>query len=54
MSLAAKVIAGACIDVFEHPEIAEKAKAELKEQLGSNVYRSAIPQQVKPRAISKL
>jgi aminobenzoyl-glutamate utilization protein B len=54
MLTAAKVIAASCIDVFEHPEIAEKAKAELKEQLGGSGYHSAIPGTVKPQAISKL
>jgi len=52
--LASKVIAGACIDVLENPEIAEKAKAELKRRLEDRPYKSAIPQNVKPRAISKL
>jgi aminobenzoyl-glutamate utilization protein B len=54
MLLAAKVIAASCIDVFEHPEIAEKAKAELSERLEGESYRSAIPKDVKPQAISKL
>jgi aminobenzoyl-glutamate utilization protein B len=52
--LAAKVIAGACIDVLERPEIAEKAQAELDRRLGGHVYSSPIPPEVKPRAISAL
>ncbi|MDR0567630.1 MAG: amidohydrolase [Spirochaetaceae bacterium] len=52
--LAAKVIACACADIIEHPDLAEKAKAELSRRLGGHVYRSAIPPEVKPRAISKL
>jgi aminobenzoyl-glutamate utilization protein B len=51
---AAKVIAGACADVFEHPEIAAKARAELDERLGGHPYRSPIPPEVKPQAISSL
>jgi aminobenzoyl-glutamate utilization protein B len=54
MLLAAKVIAASCADVFDHPEIAEKAKAELTERLEGESYHSAIPGEVKPQAISKL
>jgi aminobenzoyl-glutamate utilization protein B len=52
--LAAKVIAGACVDVLEHPDLAEKAKAEWEQRLEGQTYRSAIPPEVKPRPISKL
>jgi aminobenzoyl-glutamate utilization protein B len=52
--LAAKVIAGACIDVLEHPEIAERANAELDRRLGGHTYSSPIPKEVKPRAIGAL
>ncbi|MDR0563159.1 MAG: amidohydrolase [Spirochaetaceae bacterium] len=52
--LAAKTIAAAGVDILEHPELAEKAKAELERRLGGYVYQSAIPPEVKPRAISKL
>jgi aminobenzoyl-glutamate utilization protein B len=52
--LAAKVIAGACVDVLEHPELVEKAKAEWEQRLEGHPYRSAIPQEVKPRPIGKL
>jgi aminobenzoyl-glutamate utilization protein B len=52
--LAAKVIACACVEVLEHPEIAAKAKAEWEQRLEGQLYRCAIPPEVKPRAISKL
>jgi aminobenzoyl-glutamate utilization protein B len=54
MILAAKVMAGACADVLEHPEIAEKAKAELERRLDGHFYRCAIPPEVKPRPIGKI
>jgi aminobenzoyl-glutamate utilization protein B len=52
--LAAKVIAGACVDIVENPGLAEKAKLELQNRLGGHSYQSAIPPEVRPRAISKL
>jgi aminobenzoyl-glutamate utilization protein B len=52
--LAAKVIAGACVDVLEHPELAEKAKAEWEQRLEGHPYRSAIPPEVKPRPIGTI
>jgi aminobenzoyl-glutamate utilization protein B len=52
--LAAKVIAGACIDLLEHPELVEKAKEEWRQRLAGQPYRSAIPPEVKPRPIGKL
>lgn len=54
MLLAAKVMAGAAVDVLNHPEIAELAKAELKDTLDGHSYYSAIPKDVKPQAISKI
>ena len=54
MLLAAKVMAGAAVDVLNHPEIAEQAKAELTETLDGHSYYSAIPKDVKPQAISKI
>ncbi|MDR3333887.1 MAG: amidohydrolase [Treponema sp.] len=54
MLLAAKVIAGACVDVLENPELVQKARTELDRRLGGHPYQSAIPKTVKPRAISKL
>ncbi|MDR3160298.1 MAG: amidohydrolase [Spirochaetaceae bacterium] len=52
--LAAKVIAAACVDVLEHPELAEKAKAEWERRLEGHPYRSAIPPEVKPRPIGTI
>ncbi|MDR3138694.1 MAG: amidohydrolase [Treponema sp.] len=52
--LAAKVIAGACVDLLEQPGLAEKARAELEQRLEGQPYRSAIPPEVKPRPIGKL
>lgn len=52
--LAAKTIAGAAVDLFEHTTLIDKAKKEFAERLGNNVYKSAIPDSVKPRPISKL
>jgi aminobenzoyl-glutamate utilization protein B len=52
--LAAKVIAGACVDALEHPELVEKAKAEWERRLEGQPYRSAIPPEVKPRPIGKI
>jgi aminobenzoyl-glutamate utilization protein B len=52
--LAAKVIAGSVIDVFENPELLNLAKEELSMRLGGEVYRCAIPDDVKPRAIGRI
>jgi aminobenzoyl-glutamate utilization protein B len=52
--LASKVIAGACIDLLEHPGLIEKAKEEWRQRLAGQSYRSAIPPEVKPRPIGKL
>lgn len=52
--MAAKVIAGASVDVLNHPEVVETAKQELEQRLQGNKYQSAIPKEVKPRAISSL
>ncbi|MDR2246918.1 MAG: amidohydrolase [Treponema sp.] len=52
--LAAKVIAAACVDVLEHPELAEKAREEWERRLEGQPYRSVIPPEVKPRPIGKL
>jgi aminobenzoyl-glutamate utilization protein B len=54
MMLAAKVMAGGVVDLLESPDIIEGAKAELKNRLGGETYRSAIPSDVMPLAISKL
>lgn len=52
--LAAKTIAGAAADLFEDTSLIDKAKQEFTERLGGDVYRSAIPDGVKPQPISKL
>jgi aminobenzoyl-glutamate utilization protein B len=52
--LAAKVLAGACIDLLERPGIVEKAKEEWQQRLAGQIYRSAIPPEVKPRPIGKI
>ncbi|MDR3115221.1 MAG: amidohydrolase [Treponema sp.] len=52
--LAAKVIAAACVDVLEHPELAEKAAVEWEQRLESHPYRSAIPPEVQPRPLGTL
>jgi aminobenzoyl-glutamate utilization protein B len=52
--LAAKVLAGACVDLLEHPELIEKAKAEWERRLEGHPYRSAIPPEVKPRPIGAI
>jgi aminobenzoyl-glutamate utilization protein B len=54
MLFAAKVMAASAVDVFENPALAEKAKAELKERLGSYTYTCAIPSSVTPKPIGKL
>ena len=54
MLLAAKVMACVAADLFVSPEILSAAKAELKERLGGEVYRSAIPPEVTPSPVGKL
>jgi aminobenzoyl-glutamate utilization protein B len=54
MLLAARVMAGGAVDLFESPEIIERAKAELRDRLDGETYRSAIPADVKPVAIGRL
>jgi aminobenzoyl-glutamate utilization protein B len=54
MLLASKVMAGAAVDLFEKPEMIDMAKDELALRLGGQAYRSAIPDGVAPRPISKL
>jgi aminobenzoyl-glutamate utilization protein B len=52
--LAAKVIAGSVIDCIENPIIIKSAQEELSKRLEGEVYKCAIPDDVKPKAISKL
>lgn len=54
MMLAAKVMAGAIVDVLENPDIIGDAEAEMKDRLNGQVYRSAIPDGLMPKPISKL
>lgn len=49
MIYAAKTIALTTIEVLQNPEIAEKAKKELKEYLGEKKYVCPIPSNVKPK-----
>ncbi|MGI6574927.1 MAG: amidohydrolase [bacterium] len=44
----AKVLAGSIIDLLTHPELVEKAKATLKEEIGDVVYKSLLPPDSKP------
>ncbi|WP_283608860.1 M20 family metallopeptidase [Faecalispora anaeroviscerum] len=54
MMLAAKVLAGAAVDLLEQPELVEKARREFKERMNGQKYVCAIPKEVLPKAISKL
>ena len=54
MLLAAKVLAGAAVDILHSPDVVENAKTELRRRLAGHTYKSAIPAEVKPRPISKL
>lgn len=50
MLQAGKVMAGTAVELFEHPQLIEDAKAELARRLGNSKYHCAIPAEVKPRA----
>ncbi len=50
---AGKVLAAAAVDLLGDPALIEGAKAELKDRLGGAVYKSAIPEGVKPRKLGK-
>lgn len=52
MQYAAKVMAGAIIDVLENPELIDQAKAELKSRIGEEGYIPPIPKDVRPMAIN--
>ncbi len=45
---AAKILAGAAIDLLEHPETIAEAKAELAERLGTDEHPQLLPNWVKP------
>ena len=50
MDLAAQIMANIALDMMEKPELIEKAKAELKENLKGRTYASEcmIPKDKKP------
>lgn len=48
---AGKIIAAAIIDLFQDPQLIDKAKAELDERLDGAKYVSPIPNGVNPKAI---
>ena len=49
---AGKVIAATAIDLLEHPDLLEKAKAEHRDRVGAG-YVCPIPKGVAPRAMGK-
>lgn len=51
MLYAGKVLAGAAIDLFENPELIEKAKKEHLAQVGEEGYRPLLTPDVKPRIV---
>lgn len=50
---AGKVIAATAVDILLDPEIITKAKSELKERLGDQIYICPIPDNVKPSKTGK-
>ena len=46
---AGKVLAGAAIDLIEHPETVAEANAEFKRRLGPSGYRPLLPKDAKPK-----
>jgi aminobenzoyl-glutamate utilization protein B len=48
MLLAGKVLAGTAFEIMKNQELLMKAKEELKDRLGENVYQCPIPQEVEP------
>lgn len=54
MLLAAKVLAGAAVDLLENPQDIEKANAEFQERLEGRTYRCAIPKDVFAKPIRLL
>lgn len=51
MLYAARVLAGAAMQLFEDPALLAEAKKAHAQQLDGSIYRSAIPPQVRPRRI---
>jgi len=48
MIFAAKILAGAIVDIFQNPEIIEKAKEEFKEATGDREYKCLVPEGTEP------
>jgi len=48
MIFAAKILAGAIVDIFQNPEIIEKAKEEFKEATGGREYKCLVPEGTEP------
>ncbi|MBS7525371.1 amidohydrolase [Fusibacter paucivorans] len=53
MRYAAEVLAAAVVELLEHPEKIEEAKAEHLKSLNGNSYQSPIPADVMPKIIAK-
>ena len=51
---AAKILAGATVDLFEDPSICKAAREEFESRLNGRTYECPIPAGVSPRAISDL
>jgi len=49
---AGKVLAATAVDFLKDPALIVKAKAELKDRLDGAIYKSAIPNDVKPRPLT--
>lgn len=49
---AALILAETTVQLFENPEIVEKAKTEFKERLGNQVYDPGVPEDIVPGAVS--
>lgn len=52
MIFAGKVMAATAIDMYENPELIEKAKEELAKRVGPEGYIAPIPQGIRPMAIN--
>lgn len=52
MLFAGKVMAATAIDMYEHPDLIEKAKEELAKRVGPDGYIAPIPAGIRPMAIN--
>lgn len=52
MIFAGKVMAATAIDMYEHPDLIEKAKEELAKRVGPDGYIAPIPAGIRPMAIN--